>query len=255
MSTTKPEIYTWDLETGYNIVATHSLLNKFPIRHENILSERYIICGSWKKLGNKTAHSVSLVDDLDRFHADPKDDYHVVKRLYEFLSKADAVVAHYGDKFDMRRFKARALYHGFKPLKNKITQVDTWKMAYREFDFNNNRLDHLGRFLKLGNKIRTDPDLWLDCLQGKRWAVEDMVTYNKQDVHLLEKVYLKLRPWLPVAVNHRLYVDRDICRHCGSDDIHYRGVERLKFGVYPSFHCQDCGARDRSRTAIKRNYK
>lgn len=250
----KPLVRVWDIETGFNVVATHALFNKFPIRHRNILSERYIICGSWKTLGKTTTHSVSQLDDMARFEKDPLDDAYVVGKLYEMLEGTDAIIAHYGDQFDMKRFNARALVHGYDPLP-KIIQIDTWKMANQKFAFNNNRLDYLGQYLKLGNKIHTDPDLWMDCLQGKKGAVRDMVTYNKQDVHLLEKVYLKLRPWVPAHVNHRLFDDRDICRHCGSDHIQYRGETVLKFNTYPSFQCQTCGTRDRSRTAIKRKHK
>ena len=250
----KPKIDVWDLETGYNVVAAHQLFNKMPIRHRNILSERYIICGSWKTLGNKTVHSVSLLDDMKRFENDPTDDAYVVAKLYGFLEKTDAVVAHYGDQFDMKRFNARAIVHGYDPLP-KIIQVDTWKMANQKFAFNNNRLDYLGQYLGLGNKIQTDPELWMECLQGKKSSVRDMLTYNKQDVHLLEKVYLKLRPWLPMHVNHRLYDARAVCRHCGSDHIQYRGEEVLKFNVYRAFKCQTCGTKDRERKAIRRTIR
>ena len=82
MATTRPRIVLWDLETSHNLVATFSLREEY-INHNAIVQERYIICGCWKVLGEKTVHSVSVLDDAKRYKANPHDDRYVVKTIYD----------------------------------------------------------------------------------------------------------------------------------------------------------------------------
>lgn len=236
---TKPKILYWDIENTHSIVATFPMW-KANISYEAVLQEWYIICASWKWEGEKRIHSVSVLDNPRRFKKDVTDDYHVVKELHRVLSEADAVIAHNGDAFDMKKFNARAIFHGLPPLPS-IVQIDTLKMAKSKFKFNFNKLDSLAHYLRVGSKLKTDLKLWLDCLHGKRRAIQDMVKYNKMDVEVLEKVYKKLAPYCPSKLNHNHFTQERVCPTCGSTKLTVNRYRLTRVGKMVQLQCKDCG--------------
>lgn len=240
----EPRIVLYDLETSLQTVAVFQLKNQDWINPENIITERYIISASWKDLGESRVHAVSVLDDPKRYAADPHDDFHVVNELHRLLSSADVVVAHNGDQFDQKYVNTRILYHGLPPLP-PITSIDTCKVAKQRFLFNANRLDYLGAYLKVGRKKPTTSGLWLKVLNGSKSAIREMVEYNKQDVLLLERVFLKLRPYIQNHVNRELF-GKTGCPRCGSNHVQSRGVHRAISRVYQRFQCQKCGGWFRS---------
>jgi len=232
---TKPRLLFWDVETSHNLAAVFKLFGEDYISHENIVQERYIVCGAWKWDGERSVHGVSVLDDPKRFKRDPNDDRHVVQTLHGVLSQADIIVAHNGDRYDIKFHAARALAHGLSPLP-PIQSVDTLKVAKSRFLFNSNRLDYLGQFLGLGRKKSTPRGLWLDVLRGDAKAVKTMLSYNKQDVILLEAVYRKLAPYVKQTLHHGVG-----CPRCGSAQTNAQGVRRTLSGMYQRHQCQACG--------------
>jgi hypothetical protein len=245
----EPRIILYDIETTHNIVAAFQLKNQDWIHPDNILQERFVVCASWKELGKPGVHSVSTLDDPKRFKKTPTDDYHVIKTLHKVLSEADVVVAHNGDQFDLKFAEGRMLVQGFDPLP-PITKIDTLKTARERFLLNANNLNYLGQLLKVGKKTPTTPGLWLKVLGGDPAAIREMVRYNKQDVLLLERVFLKLRPYIANHVNRHLYGGTG-CPRCGSTKVQSRGVHRALTQVYQRYQCQGCGGWFRERKATK----
>ena len=243
----KPKILIWDLETGFNQANIFSLWDtKKGISPEALQSERYIICGSFKWLGE---------DEVTTYYVNPKDpleDFGVVADLHAVLNEADAIVAHYGDAYDLKFFNGRAIYHGFDPI-HKMVQIDTYKIAKKHFLFNSNRLDYLGRFLGFGGKIQTTRGLWQKCYDGDKEAIQQMVTYCEQDVNLLEQVYYKLRPYTEAKLNmgHFADTDKPVCPTCGSTKVHRRGFYYTRTGKVAKLQCQDCGAWSSERITLK----
>jgi hypothetical protein len=81
-------------------------------------------------------------------------------------------------------------------------------------------------------------ELWRECLAGNNEAWEEMMTYNIQDVHTLEEVYLKLRPWIKEHPNVAIQQEADVplCSKCGSQNILMNGFTHTdisKFRLYP----------------------
>lgn len=254
----EPRIVLWDIETVQNLVATFTLWERsgLSLPHRNVLQERYIVCASWKDLNEKRVHSVSVLDDPKRYRKNPFDDQHVVETLHEVLAEADVIVAHNGDQYDTKFTEGRILYHGLSPLP-PLTKIDTKTVAKNRFNLNSNRLDYLGLYLGVGKKKEIDPQRWLDILsQGPKAveAIREMVRYNKQDILLLEKVFHKLRPYVPNHVNRQLFGEFEGCPRCGSRKVQSRqGREyhRTTTRVYPKFQCQECGGWFRDKTFIK----
>lgn len=250
----EPRILIWDIETVQNLAASFTLWSRggLFLSHKNVMQERYIVTACWKWLDDKKVHATSVLDDRKRFKANPADDRHVCEQLHKVLSEADVIVAHNGDDFDIRWTEGRMLYHGLSPLP-PITKVDTKKIAKSRFNLNSYRLDYLCRYLGLGKKKEIDGERWLEILRNDERAVgaiKEMVAYNKVDILLLEKLFHKLRPFMPNHVNRELYGGTG-CPRCGSTKVQSRGVHRATTNVYQRFCCTDCGGWFREKRADK----
>lgn len=238
----EPKIVLWDIETTHNLAAIFRLFEDYT-SHENIIQERYIVSASWKELGSKAVHAVSTLDNPRLYKADPHNDRFVVETLHKVLSEADVIIAHNGDAYDSKFVEGRMLFHGLPPLP-PITSIDTLKVAKSRLLLNSNKLDYLARYLGFGKKVKTDNQLWLDVLKGgeaARTAIKKMVVYNKHDVVLLEKVFLKLRPYCANHINRALFGGTNGCPRCGSTHVQSRGTHKAISRVYQRYQCQDCG--------------
>jgi len=246
MSGSKPKILFLDIETTPNKGYFWRLkVNGGYLSPENIDEEATIICASWLWYGSSKVESV-CVDP-----ASPKDDRQVTLKLHEVMSQADAWCAHNGDNFDIRWIMTQCLIHGLPPLPPCV-QIDTKKMAKKVFNFNSNRLVYLAERLKVGKKLKTDFDLWKDCIRGDELALLKMLRYNRRDVALLPRVYKKLAPWVPARLNARLFQERPACENCGSRSLQSRGFTYTTQNKYRRFRCNDCGHWFRARKGEKK---
>jgi hypothetical protein len=214
--------------------------------------EWYMMCFAYKWLGEKQTHIVAQ-PDFKLYKKDKQNDYEVVKKLWELFNEADAVVAHNGNSFDQKKSQARMIIHGFDPPA-PYKQVDTKLVARRHFNFNSNKLDDLGTYFKLGNKVQTGGfDLWLGCMAGDKKCWEKMKKYNKQDVVLLEKIYLKMNPWDKQALPMNVMENKpDKCPKCAVGKM-YKGMSyySVKSGAqYQYRRCNNCGAMAKDRVPV-----
>lgn len=233
-----PRILLWDIETSHNIIAKFDLRDEW-VQSQNILRERYIICAAWKWLGERRVETVSVLNDAKRFAAAPHDDAHVVETLRGVLAQSDVWVAHFGDSFDLPYLRGRLLHHRLPPLPPNPT-IDTKKIAKKYFYLNAYNLDYLGTYLGVGRKVATTPGLWLDVLRGSQPAIRRMLRYNAQDVRLLERVFLALRPWIPEHINRQLF-GLGGCPRCGSRRLTFQGFRVAQTRRYRRLQCQGCG--------------
>jgi hypothetical protein len=204
----------------------------------------FILSIAWKWLGDKEVSAKALPHYDDYFKSVDVDDKHLVHDLWKLLDTADIVVAQNGDAFDIKKSNARFLIHGLNPPSNYRT-VDTLKLAKKYFKFDSNSLDDLSRLLGLGEKLKHPGfGLWKGCLEGNLQAWETMVDYNKRDVVLLEKLYLRLRPW---AQNHPNVNAPEIkgfehCNTCGSENVQRRGFIHTRLQTRQRWNCTSCGS-------------
>ena len=247
MSRTTPRVLYYDIETSLQPVAVFSLLHNDFISPDSIIQERYIISAAWQWEGESKVHCVSVLDDKKRYRKDPHDDLHVVKTLHKVLSEADVIIGHNSDHFDKRWIDTRILVHGLSPLP-PISSVDTYKIARSRFYLNSNKLDYIGKLLKVGRKIPTTPGLWMRVLNGDAAAVKEMVKYNCEDVKLLRRIYDKLKPYAQIP-SLELFGQREGCPRCGSKNVQSRGLHRALTKVYRRWCCSDCGGWHRTLRA------
>lgn len=198
-----------DIETSPNVVYSWRIGHEVSISEENIITERRIICACWKWEGSPAVHSVV-------WSADGGNEK-LVRTLIPTLDQADEIVMHNGAHFDLPWIKTMALLYKI-PTNPQYKVVDTCLFARKNLYFNSNKLDYLGKFLGVGEKIRTSFDLWKSVVAGNRMALAKMVNYCKQDVLLLEKVYSHLSACMPASTHAGVISgsDRSSCPHCGS---------------------------------------
>ena len=234
------KILLYDIETSPNIGAFFELYREGNIvwteRHWHLLSF------AWKWLGGKKTQCLAL-PDFKNYRKDMDNDKELVDELWALLDEADIIIAHNGSAFDTKKTTARFLVHGLKPPK-PYKEIDTKLIAKKFFRFDSNKLDDLGDYLKVGRKMpHIGMELWKGCMRGdkKCWAM--MKRYNSQDVDLLEKIYLKMRPYIVGHPNLSLLDNKIVaCPNCGSKNVVKNGYAHLQSGRMQRFFCNDCGA-------------
>jgi len=176
---------------------------------------------------------------VERRHG--RSDKSLCKSLHKLLEEADCVVAHNGDRFDVRKINARFLKHRLTPPSPYKT-VDTKKVAKRYFALNSNSLDDIGQYLAVGEKLKHGGfSLWTRCMAGDEDAWKTMCEYNKQDVILLEKVYLALRPWIKNHPNYNDFSEVSRCPKCNSTASLSRGLVWIGKTQRQKRRCNNCG--------------
>lgn len=234
----KPNILFIDIETLPNITYAYNL---FDYKKPNmIVKEKAIITFAYKFNSGPTQVVTNYDFPHDKF--DPYDDRLMVEFINEILSKADYVVAHYGDKFDMRFIRGRAAIHGL-PATPIVATLDTYKLAKKYLHLNAYRLDYLGKLLGLGGKADSSWALWEGAAQGDLKAIKKMAYYNKRDVDLLADVFARILPHCPSTLNQKLFSrEEHICPTCGSNHLQKRGTIVTKLTKRQRFACLKCGA-------------
>jgi hypothetical protein len=234
----QPQVLYIDIETAPILAAVWGLFEQNAVWVER---DTYIMSFAAKWNDGKKTKTYAL-PDYPLYKRDRHSDKALCKELHGMLSKADIVVAHNGDAFDVKKINSRLAVNGFNPPAPYKT-VDTLKLARRVFKFDSNKLDNLGRYLGEGRKIpNTGAALWRGCVNGdpKSWAT--MRRYNAQDVDLLERVYHRLKGWSPNHPKMTAYTETPGCPTCGSDHVQRRGMAvKINTKRY-RFQCQECAA-------------
>jgi hypothetical protein len=238
-----PNILILDIETA-PIKAYVWSLWKQNVYIDQIISNWFMLTWSAKWLYSTEVMSDAITPEEVLLENDARITY----SLLALLNKADVVIAHNGMGFDIPKINSRAIVNGFAPP-SPYQQIDTLQIARKQFGFSSNKLDALATVFGMPGKIKTDFKLWVDCVNGVQAAINQMETYNRQDVIVLEEVYLRLRPWTKGHINLGLYMDSNVpvCPNCGSKHIHEDGnYYYTPAGRYKTLRCE-CGAISRSR--------
>lgn len=228
----KPKILLLDVETSPNLGYTWAIYEQNVI---HVVKEWQILSFAAKWLGTSKVIGESQYTAVSEGL--------LLVQLWDLLNEADVVIAHNGDNFDVRKINARFLKVGLGPPKPYKT-IDTKKVAKRYFALNSNKLDDIGKYLNLGQKMHHEGfGLWLGCMANNPKSWKTMLEYNKQDIVLLEKIYLKLRPWIKNHPNWNDYSDSShtACPKCGSFQVESRGTRTTGTRTCRRFRCNYCG--------------
>ncbi len=233
-----PRIALFDIETAPSLGYFWGKL--YEVNILAVHAPWYMLCFSYKWLGERTIHTHSL-REYPGYKKDKENDGRLIRDLYKVFDEADILIAHNGDRFDVRKTNARFIKHGLKPPSPYKT-IDTCKAARRHFLFDSNKLDTLGQYLGVGKKLpNTGFDLWRRTMAGDDEAWDAMERYNRRDVVLLEKVYDKLKPYMTGHPKLDAYSEKSCCPVCQSRNTERRGIQVSLSRKYQRYQCMDCG--------------
>jgi DNA polymerase elongation subunit (family B) len=237
-----------DIETAPNTAHVWGLF-KQNIGINQLLNTGRVMCFAAKWVGVKGP--ITFFSEHSNGHK------RTIKAAHALIEQADAVLSFNGERFDLPTLNREFLKYELTPP-SPYHHIDLLKVAKRRFRFTSNKMDHLARELKLGNKVQhRGHEMWIQCMGGDANAWREMEKYNKQDVVLLEKLYHAMLPWIDAHPNAALYMDdpdAPTCTNCGSTNMQSRGMQRNRAHAYRRYQCQDCGTWQRSRyTATGKN--
>lgn len=211
----------------------------------------FILVAVAKEFGSDETH-YWRIDQLEGYGKTPEsyvDDSQIVEELIEYLSDADAIVAHYGDRFDRPYLNTRALAHGLPPLP-PLNIIDPWKIARKNLALTSNRMGTIADVLGCEfQKTQLPWSAWRMAHFGDKKAMDQLTEYCINDVLTLEGVYEGLRPLIyhhpyvgPVADDVNDYSEDYACPACSSTRVQRRGVRRTKRQIIRRVSCQNCGS-------------
>lgn len=234
------KILVLDIETKPASAFVWRAYGEQNIGVEQIIDVGGVICVGAKWLGEKETF---LYSDWEHGHLE------MLIEVHAMMSYADAVVTYNGDRFDLNKLQGEFLLNGLGPTP-PVTSIDVIK-SVRRLGYFMNKLAFIGPLLLGDDKLKHEGfSLWTKVMAGDKKAEKKMAKYCIQDVKLLEKLYLKVRPF----VRNHPHMGRtgaNQCGACGSHDVQSRGTRRTRAYKIQRLHCQDCGAwGDGKRTKI-----
>ena len=238
-----PKILIFDIETLPMHVRVWGLY-KQRIPHTNVIKDWIVLSWAAKWLMDNNMMS----DILTPLEVTDRDDKRICDSIWKLIDEADIIIAHNLERFDIRKLNSRFLINGLNPP-SPYQSIDTLKHSQKIFAHSSHRLDWLGKLVRNEGKVDTDYNLWIRCENGEQDALDYMLAYNKEDVGLLEEVYMWMRAWIRSHPNIGIYMDlqEPVCANCGSNNLVSVGYYYTPAGKYESVRCE-CGAIGRYRS-------
>jgi DNA polymerase elongation subunit (family B) len=225
----------FDIETSYYLVPTFQFW-KVNINPDNILREKKIICIAYKWQYEDKVHVLKWDEN--------QDDTKLIKDFIQVIKDADEIVAHNGDKFDIKELRTRAILTGNLMFPIYRT-LDTLKKSRQYFRFPSNKLDYLGKVLNVGRKLDHEGmKLWIDICEHKNKAsLKKMIDYCVQDVAVLEDVYFAISPYIYHNTNMAVLKggEKWHCPECASKNVQLSHTDATAMGyIKRHMKCNSC---------------
>ena len=204
------------------------------LSYNNVIEDAKIICVSYKWQDKNKVHTLDW--------GTKKVDMKLIHEFVKIMNKANEIIGHNGDRFDIPWVRTRALYHGIHNVPRWQT-LDTLKSVRSNLKLPSNRLDAIGRYFDLGEKIKVDGDLWQNIVFGDGSRMEEMIDYCEQDVVLLQQVYEKIIGVVPLKSHAGVIKggSKWSCPNCGSVDIIRNGTHVTTTGTEKQkMQCKSC---------------
>lgn len=201
------------------------------ISPDQVIEDGGMLCWSAKWLGSK---EVLFSSEWEDGHDD------MVRKLHALFCEADALVTYNGDSYDNKKSFGEFLLAGLDPPPPP-TSIDVIK-TIKKMGYFRAKLSFIGPFLGVGKKVPHEGfSLWKRVMEGDEKAQAKMKRYCLQDTKLLEKLYLRIRPFI---TNHpKMGNTKSVeCGTCGGHHLQSRGFRRTKSFKIKRLQCQDCGS-------------
>jgi len=240
----------FDIETSFNIGIFWRSGYNLNIQPDDIIKERAIICVSWKWEGKEDVHTLTWNNK--------QCDKQLLKDFVKILDSADEIIAHNGDRFDIKWLRTRCLFHNIKMFPT-YQSLDTLKFAKSYFMFNSNKLDYIAQFLGVGKKTEHEGlSLWKKIVFDKDpIAMAKMTEYCENDVVILEKVYRRLKNYTKHKTHYAVLAggDKYECPECAGTHLYLNKTVTTAMGTFKRhMRCADKTCR-RSFTISNKTYQ
>lgn len=206
-----------------------------------------IICAGWKVLGSKQVHCINAWD-FPEWRKDVNNDKKLCQAISKILNGADAIVTHNGVRFDWKHLQTRMAINELPPLP-EVMHIDTCQVLKAKFLLSSNSLQNAGTIFTKDKKLKHEGwTMWVKVWSRDKQAMRNMTKYCKQDVLLLEKLYLKLRAHtgkkISSQVNYNILFPSKTpqCPVCGSGNIIRNGIRYSGVTKIQRMQCHGCGA-------------
>lgn len=205
-----------------------------------VLQDEYILGIGYKWKGESKVYWKGL-PDFPLYKKDPKNDRELVIFIASLIEQSDQVIGHKLKSFDMKKIRARMLYHKLPPL-SEPRVFDTKTEVKKKFSYISNKLDDLSRQLLDERKLKHEGiQMWTNCMSekyhSKDWKM--MGTYCKQDVLLTDRLHELCFPWSDNNLNWNLDGDRPkCCPACGNALFGVHGEEISKSHIRQKYRCR-----------------
>ena len=227
-------ILTLDIENSPNLAHVWSLFNQ-NVSLAQLQDTAKVISVAAKWYGDK---EVLFYSDHHNGHAE------MIQAIHALVSEADLIVGYNSAGFDMKHLNREFILAGLNPPA-PYKNVDLLQTVRKQFKFASGKLDHVAQQLGLGKKTaHAGHELWVKCMAGDDAAWDKMRKYNKQDVVLTEKLYDRLRAWIPNHPHLSMFTGAEWgCPVCGNKDLSkfrdgtsYANVQRYRLYQCPCGH-------------------
>jgi hypothetical protein len=225
----------FDIETSPNVVYSWRIGYNLTLTPDNIIYERKIICISYKWEDSEKIYSLKW----DKNQCDKQ-------MLIDFIkqaNQADELIAHNGDRFDIKWIRTRCIFHRI-PMFPQYKTLDTLKKAKNGFNFNSNKLDYIAQFLGVGAKVKHSGfDMWKKVMKNDPEAMDEMVNYCEGDIIVLEDVYFTMQNYIKTNT-HNGVINNNLkysCPSCGSEHSELLKNNVTAMGTIKRLmECNDC---------------
>lgn len=208
-----------------------------------LIEEGGMICFAAKWLGNDETMFYSVQHDGQEA---------MVQAAHDLLSAADIVVTYNGDRYDIKRLNNEFLLAGMAPPA-PFRSIDLFKVNKAQFDLPSRKLDYIVQRTELGEKTKHEGfGLWVACMAGDAEAWAKMEEYNRQDVTITEKLYVKLLPWLKNVPHMGMFSGAGAsCPYCGHETLKENGTVATQVQLYTQYKCTNCEGWSRGNKPIQ----
>ena len=243
--TNEPRVLLHDIEAGPNLGYVYGKYETNVMKFEK---EWSLMAYGYKWLGSRA---------IESYGQDEYTEEELLEIAHGLLSEADIVVGHNSNGFDNKMLNAKFLEFGFDPPA-PYRSIDTLQVARRYFRFTSNSLKDLAEKLDVERKAELGGfAVWLACINGDQKAWNRLKRYNKQDVKVLEDLYIRMRPWIE---NHPpmniLSGKEDVCPKCMSQNMHETDSFKVnKTTTVQRYQCGDCGGWAQSRKSERQDVR
>jgi hypothetical protein len=241
---TGPRILSIDIETSPNLAHVWDIW-RGPVRPQQVIEQWDVMCfcAKWVEERGDTMRFSEFFDGYDT----------MLSAMWKLLDEADMILTYNGKRFDIKRMRTVLALSGRPPFAPP-RHIDLDETIKRVFDFPSHSMDFASKAFGLNGKMHQGGyQLWRRCVidqDPKAW--EQMLDYCANDVELLEKFYLRVRPWVERHPSVAVFAPNDgvkRCTKCGSSDLIKDGMAYTQVSIYQRYRCRGCGNRALRDTA------